>query len=137
MPPRRPSNGIMRSDEVLIKALVKSGGTITEAAVKLNMSREALHRRIARSIKLQEAVHTIRESMLDLAESKLMSSIKNGEPWAVCFYLKCQGKGRGYTERSEVTGPNGGPIAVSPFERMSDDELRGIADGTDTPRRIG
>jgi len=40
--------------------------------------------------------------MLDNAESVLYKAVLNGEAWAVCFFLKCQGKSRGYIERQET-----------------------------------
>ena len=47
---------------------------------------------------------------LDVAETALLAAVAKGEAWAVCFYLKCKGKARGWTERAEVTGPGGGPL---------------------------
>ena len=41
-----------------------------------------------------------RESSVDLAESKLIEAIKNGNLTAIIFFLKTQGKSRGYVERS-------------------------------------
>ena len=51
--------------------------------------------------------------MLDLAEAKLLVAINNCEAWAVCFFLKTQGKKRQYTERVQVTGENGAPLVPS------------------------
>ncbi len=42
-----------------------------------------------------------RESSIDLAESKLIEAIKAGNLTAIIFFLKTQGKSRGYSERSE------------------------------------
>ena len=41
------------------------------------------------------------ESSVDLAESKLIEAIKDGNLTAIIFFLKTQGKSRGYSERSE------------------------------------
>jgi hypothetical protein len=38
--------------------------------------------------------------MLDNVESALYTAALAGEAWAVCFFLKTQGKARGYVERS-------------------------------------
>lgn len=57
-----------------------------------------------------------KERMLDLAESRLGSAVDKGEAWAICFYLKTQGKQRGYVERQEVTGADGAPVAVTMVE---------------------
>jgi hypothetical protein len=37
-------------------------------------------------------------------------AVRRGEPWAVCFTLKCLGKDRGYVERQERTGAGGQPL---------------------------
>ena len=37
-----------------------------------------------------------------MAELALYKAIQDGEGWAVCFYLKTQGKQRGYIERQEI-----------------------------------
>ena len=46
----------------------------------------------------------------DFAESELMKLIKDGNVAATIFFLKTQGKARGYIERQEVTGADGAPI---------------------------
>jgi hypothetical protein len=51
--------------------------------------------------------------MVDVAESKLMAKIDAGDTTAIIFFLKTQGKGRGYVERQEVTGAEGNAIEVS------------------------
>jgi hypothetical protein len=124
-PRRRPT------DAQIVEAIRASGAVIATAAKKVGMSRSALFHRIARTPKLIAVVEEVRESVLDLAESSLIRAITQGAPWATCFYLKCQGKNRGYSERSEVTGRDGTPVGVSAFEQMSDEQLRRIAYGHD------
>lgn len=46
----------------------------------------------------QSKIYGINESFLDIAEAKLISSIKNGHQENVRFYLKTKGKERGYIE---------------------------------------
>jgi hypothetical protein len=34
------------------------------------------------------------------------------EAWAVCFYLKCMARDRGYVERAELTATNSAPVKI-------------------------
>jgi hypothetical protein len=96
------------TDAQIITALQASAGIMTAAARALGMERSSLWRRVSKSAKLTAGLQEARESVLDLAESSLLKGLQRGDPWATCFYLKCLGKHRGYVERQEVTGPNGG-----------------------------
>jgi len=51
---------------------------------------------------IQLTIDRERELQLDLAELALFTAIQKGEGWAVCFYLKCQGRKRGYVEKADV-----------------------------------
>jgi len=83
-------------------ALEKAGGFISRAAKMLNITTGALSRRIKRSKKLQELKAEIDERYLDLAESKLINKINKEDLGAICFYLKCRGKERGYIEKQII-----------------------------------
>ena len=51
---------------------------------------------------LKDVLVEAREGALDLAESKLIKLIKEGNLTAIIFFLKTQGKHRGYVERQEL-----------------------------------
>jgi len=53
------------------------------------------------------------ESVLDLAEMKVIESLKAGDGPMLRYYLSTKGKRRGYVERQEHTGAEGAPIEVS------------------------
>ena len=91
-----------KTDAEVITALGASGGIISRAADALGMCRQSVHRRISGSPTLQEALDETRQVNLDLAEGKLLEAIQKGESWAVCFFLKTQGKGRGYIEKQSI-----------------------------------
>ena len=82
------------------------------AARSLNVHPKIIYTRLKKSPDLKEFLDNLRETELDLTEQKLRDAIMNGEPWAITLKLKTQGKARGYVERQEVTGANGGAIVV-------------------------
>ena len=84
------------------KALKASGGFISHAAKMLGITQSAVTQRIQRHESLQIALNEIKDSHLDLAESKLINKIEKEDLGAICFYLKCQGKGRGYIEKQQA-----------------------------------
>jgi len=59
------------------------------------------------------AVEEIRESAIDHVESKLFSLIDSGDTGSTIFFLKTRAKKRGYVERSEITGADGGPVEMA------------------------
>jgi hypothetical protein len=91
------------AEESETAALIEQfGGNVSAVARALKVSRTTMHKRIKRSVFLKHAVSECREELLDEAEAKLVEAIRRGEPWAICFYLKTQGKQRGYVERGEL-----------------------------------
>lgn len=82
----------------------------TIAARKLGVDADTVHAAVKRWPELEVVLAECRESALDLAEDKLIEHIDAGNVTALIFFLKCQGKLRGYIERSELTGPNGAPL---------------------------
>ena len=45
-----------------------------------------------------------------MAEGKLFKAVQGEDLQAVKYLLSTKGKRRGYTERQEISGPEGGPI---------------------------
>ena len=86
----------------ITEALEKNDGLITQTAKALGISRQALSKRIHKNKNLELFLESVRESTLDIAESELFKSIRSGKAWAICFYLKCHGKKRGYIEKQEL-----------------------------------
>jgi hypothetical protein len=96
-----------KPDRSIIKeAIVKAYGNLSTAAKSLSIERATLYAWIE-SEGLEEAVQEGRNKRLDFAESMLDKGMKDGNMTAIIFYLKTQGKSRGYVERQEVTGADG------------------------------
>ena len=80
-------------------ALAECGGRVSDAAQKLGCDPHTLRSRIERSPDLQKTLDHIREDQVDLAESRLLERIDKGELSAITFFLKCQGRRRGWVEK--------------------------------------
>lgn len=101
---------------------------VSVAARNLGCNRRTIQRYAKRHETVREALEDARELMTDTAELALYKAIRDGEAWAVCFYLKTQGKQRGYVERSEHTGADGGPVAFTVLiQRAGSQDDRGDA----------
>jgi hypothetical protein len=83
------------------KALRDSDGNIACTARAFGCTRSAVYNFIQRYTRLQEVLKDCRETMKDEAESSLSRAIRNGDAWAICFFLKTQAKDRGYVEKSD------------------------------------
>ena len=99
-PKPRASTGT--PEEKIAEALRASGGFLSAAGKMLGITGRGVGYRVNRSEYLQQVVSESKSKNLDIAESALIKLIKSGNIAAICFYLKCQGKHRGYVERSEV-----------------------------------
>lgn len=91
---------------VIESSIVKAFGNLSTAAKSLQVERATLYRWIEQE-GLEEAVQEGRNRRLDFAESMLDKGMQEGNMTAIIFYLKTQGKSRGYIERQEVTGADG------------------------------
>lgn len=95
-------------------ALRNQGGFLSYAAEELNCSQANISQRIKRSERLRKTLREIEESYLDLAESKLLNKVNMEDLGAICFYLKCKGKRRGYIEKQaiELSGDEKAPVRI-------------------------
>jgi len=86
--------------EQMIKAIDKSGGIISHIAAKLKCDWVTADTYIKKH-NLQSHIDQEKESLLDLAETALIKNIKNQDNTAIIYFLKTQGRKRGYNERVE------------------------------------
>lgn len=83
-------------------------------------SRSTHYRWMNEYIGFAECVSEIKENMKDFAEGKLYQAIKDGDITANIFYLKCQGKDRGYVDKQivEVSGEIATVINIIPASSL-------------------
>lgn len=90
------------SNDIIIEVMAKNGGILASVATALKVSRGAIYTWINEDSELKESLYDIRQSMIDFAEGKLFKQIDEGNIVAILFYLKTQGKSRGYVEGIEM-----------------------------------
>jgi transposase-like protein len=100
------------TNESIVAALAQTNGTVYLAAEALGCDPDTIFRRVHKSAAVAAAVRHHKGRRVDNAERKLDAAVERGEPWAVALVLKTLGKGRGYVERQEMTGKDGGPLDV-------------------------
>lgn len=88
--------------EEVAQAVKKAQGFVTVAARALGCTSQTIHNYRKTYKVVAEAFDESRETHLDFAEGKLMQQIKAGNITGIIFYLKTQGRTRGYIERSQV-----------------------------------
>lgn len=100
--PSDPAVGMYKLSLVL-DVLTKQKGRLVQSAKQLKVSLQTLQGYIRKSKALQECLISFNEEELDNAEEKLQKQIEKENLSAIQFYLKCKGKDRGWTEKSEMS----------------------------------
>ena len=100
------------TEQQIAEAVEKAGGILTSAARNLGCDPSTIYSYLQRFPALGDVVTAAREGTLDLAESKLIEQIKKNNLTAIIFFLKTQGKSRGYIERSEHDLSPNGPVTL-------------------------
>ena len=100
------------TDKRMLDAIKKNGGAVYLAARELGCAPNTIYNRMEKVPAMKQAVDDARGEVVDYAEQKLRLAVLNGEPWAIGMTLKTIGKSRGYVERQEVTGADGGAVVV-------------------------
>jgi hypothetical protein len=91
---------------ILKKELKKTHGIMAHAAKNLGVTRVAVFRYIERHPELKEELMQQRETIVDLAETKLIDKLEEGSDWAIKYTLSTLGKKRGFVERTENANVN-------------------------------
>ena len=113
----------------MIAALKKSLGRVTDACEKVDIARTTHYLWMSNDPEYKQAVDDVNERAIDFAESKLFELMDGARKevvtqdgiqvvkdtpnaTATIFYLKTKAKHRGYVERQEITGADGGPVQI-------------------------
>tara|TARA_R110001592_G_scaffold225781_1_gene481757 strand:- start:129 stop:500 length:372 start_codon:yes stop_codon:yes gene_type:complete len=110
------SDRIQEKKKKFVVGLRNNLGNISKACDAVGISRTTYYDWIESDDLFKEDVEHIKESLLDLAECKLLENIEDNQNIAIIFYLKTKGKKRGYIEKQEVE-------VVRPISEVLFDEL--------------
>lgn len=88
--------------KAMVEALEKSLGVVTTACKIVGISRVTHYEWLQTDEAYAEQVSNIKDIALDFAESQLHKRMKDGSDTAIIFYLKTQGKKRGYIEKQQI-----------------------------------
>lgn len=108
----------MLTEEVVESLLRKHFGNFAGVARACKVSRQAVRQFVNSRPNLKDTADDCREIVLDEAESALHKAAKRGEPWAVCFLLKTQGKSRGYVEKADLNLKNLNADELEQFHKL-------------------
>lgn len=99
----------MKKEDVLT-AINDSGGIMSTIAKRLSCDWHTAKKWCHKFEETAQALDDETEKVLDLAESKLYASINEGNTQDAKWLLSTKGKRRGFSERHEITGADGGAI---------------------------
>jgi len=85
----------------MIEALEKSLGVVTMACRLVGIDRSTHYQWMKEDRDYKQKCDDLKNVALDFAESQLHNRIKSNDTGAIIFFLKTQGKARGYIEKSE------------------------------------
>lgn len=106
--------------EQVIDAIRNNNGLLAAAAQDLGVTRTTVYRYVNNYPTIKKALDEARDTVIDEAEGQLYKAVRRGNITAIMFLLKTVGKARGYVERLEHTGEEGGPIIFNIKERDAD-----------------
>ena len=104
----RDSTAVSKQRFLLLFGLNK--GNISNVCAALHMGRSTFYEWLKEDAIFKAAYDNEQEALIDHVESKLFELIDRKDTTAIIFFLKTRAKARGYVERQEVTGANGGAI---------------------------
>lgn len=125
--PKRNWKRVEKKDERIILKGLREFRPMYLIAKDIGVSRNTLYKYVKEVMSID--YKDMRESMLDVAEAKLMQNIAEGNQNAIQFFLDRQGRNRGYgekqqLERQDIPTINIGTIKINPVEKQEVIEVK-------------
>jgi len=106
-----------------IEQIPGSGGIISTIAARVGCAWHTAKKYITNMPTVKQAYQDECAKVVDLAESVIIGSIKDKDVQTAKWFLAMKGQDRGYVQRQEHTGEEGGPIVVKFISNVDDDNL--------------
>jgi hypothetical protein len=97
-------------------------GLVTKACEKAGVGRTTYYEWRKDDPEFATLCDATQEYVGDFVESKLYKLINDENPTAILFYCKTKLRNKGYVERIETTGKDGGPIEIQKFKTVDTDK---------------
>lgn len=107
------ANKVEQLKKTAIEALYANKGNVSIACAAAGIGRTQFYQWKKEDPDFSHTVDNVSDFCIDHVEHQLHKNIDAGDTTAMIFYLKTIGKKRGYIERSEVTGADGGPVQIT------------------------
>lgn len=105
----------------MLEALAKSRGIVSSACDAAQIPRSTFYLWCKSDEAFKSAVNDVQEIAIDFVEGQLFKLIEGSDTAATIFFMKTRAKSRGYIERTELTGADGGPVETA--QKLTDDQF--------------
>ena len=97
-----------------IDAIPGSGGIVTTIAARVGCNWHTAKKYIDKHPTVLAAYNDECEKLLDLAESKIVSAIRDDDIRTAKWYMTMKGSGRGYVpaQKTELSSPKDAPVRI-------------------------
>jgi hypothetical protein len=86
-----------------LKLLDENIGIVTTVCIKQGITRATYYRWLRNDLEFADKVQEIKDRGVDFAEDMLMSKVVSGDLQAIMFFLRGQGKHRGWNDKIDVS----------------------------------
>ena len=113
-------------NEKIVEVFRKKACNVSATCIALNIDRKTFYDWKKKSPELSAMLDDACESLIDNAETMLLSKINDGDLTAIIFFLKTKGKKRGYIEGREI---DANVTTDIDFKPLTKEELEILAKG--------
>jgi hypothetical protein len=117
-------NGFSQKKKSFLLLFPELYGNITKTAESIGIDRGSFYHWIKTDAEFKQAIENLepKRFMIDLAKSKLIEAIQQGNITAIIFTLKTLGKDEGFSERNEIINLNKSLDAE--IENLTDEQIK-------------